>query len=59
MALENLTTIVIVVIEQLLGREGFTNAQKDGNYFGSRCSVDLLFYQLLNIIHNLYTYHLQ
>jgi hypothetical protein len=58
-ALENLTTFVIVVIEQLFGKEGFTSAQRDGNYFGIRCLIDLLLYQLLTIIHNLYTYHLQ
>jgi hypothetical protein len=55
MAFENLTTIVTIVIEQMLNKEGFTNAQRDGRYFGIEHSTDLLLYQLLIFIHNLFT----
>jgi hypothetical protein len=33
----------------------FATIQKDGRYFGIGHSNDLLFYQLLTIIHNLFT----
>jgi hypothetical protein len=53
MNLENLTTIVIIVIEQMLCKEGFVGTQRDGRYFRIECSVDLFFYQLLTFIHSL------
>jgi hypothetical protein len=55
MALENLGTIVTIVIEQMFCKEGFVGAQRDGTYFGIGHFVDLLFYQLLIFIHNLST----
>jgi hypothetical protein len=44
MALENLGTIVIAIIKQMLGKEGFIGTKKDGGYFCIKCSVSLLFY---------------
>jgi hypothetical protein len=55
MAFENLTTIVTTVIKQMLNKEGFTNAQRDGRYSAIKRSIDLLFYQLFTFIHNLST----
>jgi hypothetical protein len=53
MALENLANVIIVVIKQMICMEGFANAQRDGKYFGVELSVDLLFYRILILIHNL------
>ncbi len=55
MAFENLTTIVTTTIEQMFNKEGFINAQKYGRYFCIEHSIDLLLYQLLTLIHNLFT----
>jgi hypothetical protein len=37
MALENLATIVTIVIEQMFGKQGFNGSQKDGTYIGIGC----------------------
>jgi hypothetical protein len=38
-AFENLATIVTItiIIEQMLGKQGFIGAQRDGTYFGIMC----------------------
>jgi hypothetical protein len=44
MALENLTIVIIVVIEHMFCKEGFVSIQRDGKYFGIGRLIDLLFY---------------
>jgi predicted ATP-dependent serine protease len=51
MALKNLTTIITIVNEQMLGKEGFIGTQKNDKYCGIECLVDLLLYQLFTLIH--------
>ncbi len=51
MAFKNLTTIITTINEQMLNKEGFIGTQKDGRYFGIKCLVNLLLYQLFTLIH--------
>lgn len=54
MAFENLTTIVTIVIKQMLNKEGFTNAQRDGRYLASNIqltssSINFLFLSTISL----------
>jgi hypothetical protein len=50
-ALKNLTTIITIVNEQMLSKEGFIGTQKNDKYCGIECLVDLLLYQFFTLIH--------
>jgi hypothetical protein len=39
----------------MFNKEGFTNTQRYGRYFGIEYSIELLLYQLLTLIHNPFT----